>query len=49
MLFQPFDTELAGHGFHIAWAQAHDADAGIAAVRAWLLEEANVESSPAAK
>jgi LysR family glycine cleavage system transcriptional activator len=45
ILCQPFGPELAGHGFHVAWAQAHDADAGIAAVRAWLLEEANVASS----
>ena len=41
LLCQPFGPELAGHGFHIAWAQAGAGDAGIATVRAWLLDEAN--------
>jgi hypothetical protein len=31
---------LPGHGFHLAWAEAQDADPDIAAVRAWLLDEA---------
>jgi hypothetical protein len=46
-LCQPIEPELAGHGFHVAWPQTHDADAGIAAVRAWLLQEANPRSSQA--
>jgi LysR family glycine cleavage system transcriptional activator len=40
MLCQPFGLELAGHGFHLAWAKAQDADPDIAKVRAWLLGEA---------
>lgn len=40
LLCQPFGPTLAGHGFHIAWARARDADPDIAAVRAWLLDEA---------
>lgn len=39
-LRQPFGPELAGHGFHLAWTQAQDADPDIALVRAWLLDEA---------
>lgn len=42
MLCQPFDTELAGHDFHLVWPEAWDADADIADVRAWLLDEAAV-------
>jgi len=40
VLCQPFGPELPGHGFHLAWAQARDADPAIATVRGWLLEEA---------
>lgn len=40
MLCKPFDTELAGHDFHLVWPEAWDADADIAEVRAWLLDEA---------
>jgi LysR family transcriptional regulator, glycine cleavage system transcriptional activator len=40
MLRQPLGPELPGHGFHLAWAEARDADPDIAVVRAWLLEEA---------
>ncbi|MDR0181921.1 LysR substrate-binding domain-containing protein [Lysobacter arvi] len=47
MLCQPFGPVLAGHGFHIAWAQARDDDPGVAAVRAWLLEEAHEASAAA--
>lgn len=46
LLLQPFGPVLAGHGFHVAWAAAHDADPDIAAVRAWLLGEA-AKSAPA--
>lgn len=48
MLCQPFGPELAGHGFHVVWPQAHDADPAIAAVREWLLEEASQTRSQAA-
>ena len=40
LLCQPFGPELPGHGFHLAWAEARDADPDIAVVRAWLLQEA---------
>jgi len=40
VLRQPFDLELAGHGFHLVWAEARDADPDLAEVRAWLLAEA---------
>ena len=40
LLCQPLGPELPGHGFHLAWAEAQDADPDIAAVRAWLLDEA---------
>jgi LysR family glycine cleavage system transcriptional activator len=40
LLRQPFGPELAGHGFHLVWAEARDADPDIALVRAWLLQEA---------
>lgn len=42
MLCQPFGPELPGHGFHLVWSEAWDADADIAQVRAWLLDEASV-------
>ena len=45
VLRQPFGPELPGHGFHLAWAQARDADPDIALVRAWLLEEAAGDAS----
>ena len=45
MLSQPFGPELPGHGFHLAWVEAWDADADIAQVRAWLLDEASVSRS----
>jgi LysR family transcriptional regulator, glycine cleavage system transcriptional activator len=40
MLRQPFGPELPGYGFHLAWSEGWDADPDIAAVRAWLLDEA---------
>jgi LysR family transcriptional regulator, glycine cleavage system transcriptional activator len=46
LLRRPFGPELAGQGFHLAWPQAHDADPDIAAVRAWLLDEAANSASP---
>ncbi len=49
MLCQPFGPELPGHGFHLAWAGARDADADIAEVRAWLLEEAEHASATRAE
>lgn len=39
-LHQPFGPELAGHAFHLVWPEGDDADLDIAAVRAWLLDEA---------
>jgi len=40
LLCQPFGPELAGHGFHLVWSDSNDADPEIAAVRTWLLHEA---------
>jgi LysR family glycine cleavage system transcriptional activator len=48
MLYQPFGPELPGHGFHLAWAEALDADPDIALVRAWLLEEVAAHASATA-
>lgn len=48
MLCQPFGPELPGHGFHLAWAEARDAEPDIAVVRAWLLEEAAQHASVSA-
>jgi LysR family glycine cleavage system transcriptional activator len=45
LLCQPLRPELPGHGFHLAWPEARDADPDIALVRAWLLEEAAVHAS----
>lgn len=47
MLCQPFGPNLPGDGFHLVWAQARDTDPGIAAVRAWLLDEARHAMSSA--
>lgn len=44
-LCQPLAPELPGHAFHLAWAEAHDADPEIALVRAWLLDEASDRAS----
>jgi len=42
LLCQPFDTELPGHGFHLVWPHAYDADPDITALRTWLLAEVKV-------
>ena len=47
LLYQPFGPELPGHDFHLAWAEARDADPDIALVRAWLLDEAAEHGSAA--
>ncbi len=41
LLCQPFGPELPGHGFHLVWPEAEDADPDIAAVRSWLLDAAS--------
>jgi LysR family transcriptional regulator, glycine cleavage system transcriptional activator len=45
ILCQPFGPGLPGHAFHLAWAEAQDADPDIAEVRAWLLDEASSHAS----
>jgi LysR family glycine cleavage system transcriptional activator len=45
LLYQPFGPDLPGHAFHLAWAEAWNADADIALVREWLLQEAATAST----
>ncbi|RNF86410.1 LysR substrate-binding domain-containing protein [Montanilutibacter psychrotolerans] len=40
LLCQPFGPQLDGLGFHLVWTVGNDADPDIAAVHAWLLDEA---------
>lgn len=40
LLCQPFGPQLEGLGFHLVWAVGNDTDPDIAAVHAWLLDEA---------
>jgi LysR family glycine cleavage system transcriptional activator len=47
LLCQPFGPELTGQAFHLAWAEAQDADPDIAEVRAWLVDEASRHPVPA--
>ena len=45
LLYQPFGPDLPGHAFHLAWAEAWNADPDIALVREWLLQEAATAST----
>lgn len=48
LLQRPFGPELPGHPFRLVWPQALAADAGVCAIRDWLLDEAGGAGSPAA-
>ncbi|MGH8085383.1 MAG: LysR substrate-binding domain-containing protein [Lysobacter sp.] len=40
LLCQPLGPALEGHDFHVVWSDRHGADADVAEVTRWLLEEA---------